>query len=85
MKSVSVNDKIVLVVNVGGKFYAIGNKCTHFGGDLSKGMLEGTIVTCPRHHSQFDVTSGKRIKGPASKDEPVYEIKIEGQSIKIDV
>ena len=57
----------------------------HFGGDLSKGKLEGKVVTCPRHGSQFDVTTGKRLAGPAKKDLPVYEVKLEGNSIVIGV
>lgn len=85
MKSFSINGKPVLVVNNDGNFYAIGNKCTHFGGDLSKGKIQGNIVICPRHGSQFDMTSGKRIEGPAKKDEPVYEVRIEGKSIQLNI
>jgi 3-phenylpropionate/trans-cinnamate dioxygenase ferredoxin component len=91
MKAVTVNGKYILVTNVGGKFYAIGGKCTHMGGDLSKGILEGNIVTCPRHGSQFDVTTGKSLRGPkiilrfSTKDESVYEVKVEGKSIQMKV
>jgi 3-phenylpropionate/trans-cinnamate dioxygenase ferredoxin component len=85
MKSFSVNDKMVLVINIEGKIYAMGNKCTHFGGDLSKGKLEGNVVTCPRHGARFDVASGNPVKGPAKKSEPVYEVKVDGKSIKVDI
>jgi 3-phenylpropionate/trans-cinnamate dioxygenase ferredoxin component len=91
MKAVVVDGKDVLVSNVGGKYYAIGGKCTHAGGDLSKGTLEGNVVTCPRHGSQFDVTTGKNLRGPkiivrvSTKDEPVYEIKVDGKSIQVKV
>jgi 3-phenylpropionate/trans-cinnamate dioxygenase ferredoxin component len=91
MKSIIVDEKNILVSNVGGKFYAIGGKCTHAGGDLSKGTLEGNIVTCPKHGAQFDVMTGKNLRGPkiiirlSTKDEPAYEIKIEGKSIKVQV
>jgi 3-phenylpropionate/trans-cinnamate dioxygenase ferredoxin component len=91
MKSVTAEEKIILIANVNGKFYAIGGKCTHMGGDLSKGKLEGNIVTCPRHGAQYDVTSGKNVRGPrlivqlAGKDEPAYEVKIEGKSIQVKV
>ena len=90
MKSFSINGKSVLVANIEGKFYAIGSKCTHAGGDLSKGKLEGKILTCPKHGSQFDVTTGKNIRGPkiiirfSAKDEPNYEVKVEGKSIKVN-
>jgi len=49
MKKVTVGDKEFLIINVDGKYYAIGARCTHAGGDLSQGSLKGNIVTCPRH------------------------------------
>ena len=90
MKSFNVEGSSVLVANCGGDYCAIGNKCTHRGGDLSKGRLEGNIVTCPRHGSQFDLKTGKSIVGPkvglvrlSTKDEPVYQVKVEGERIKV--
>ena len=84
IKKVMVQDKEILVANVNGNFYAIGNVCTHQRGDLSQGMLEGNIVTCPKHKAKFDVTSGKVISGPKMElfhpkiqDEPAYAIKTE--------
>jgi 3-phenylpropionate/trans-cinnamate dioxygenase ferredoxin component len=92
MKSFLAGTKRVLVSNIEGKFYAINNTCTHMGGDLSKGKLEGKVVTCPRHGSKFDVTTGKSISGPRmgflkfnTKDEPVFEVKVEDNKIKIAV
>lgn len=52
----------ILLANVEGNIYAVDNKCPHMGGNLSKGRLEGPIVTCPLHGSQFDVTSGKAVR-----------------------
>jgi 3-phenylpropionate/trans-cinnamate dioxygenase ferredoxin subunit len=43
-------------------FYAVDNRCPHMGGDLSQGKLEKTIVTCPRHHSQFDLSDGHVVR-----------------------
>jgi 3-phenylpropionate/trans-cinnamate dioxygenase ferredoxin subunit len=92
MKIVKVGEKEVLIANVDGDFYAIGNSCTHAGGDLSKGSLEGKIVTCPRHGAKFDVTTGKVVSGPKVlflhpkiKDEPSYEVKIEGNEVFLKV
>jgi nitrite reductase/ring-hydroxylating ferredoxin subunit len=88
MMKVKVGDKEFLVVNVNGNYYAIGNRCTHAGGDLSKGSLDGSIVTCPRHKAKFDVTTGKVISGPKMalfhpkiNDEPSYQVKIEGNAL----
>src|SRR5208282_6705653 len=71
MKHVEAGGKELCIVNVNGKFYAIGDRCPHMNASLSMGTLKGTIVTCPLHLSQFDVTTGKKISGPV-------EAKMEG-------
>lgn len=62
MKMVSVGEREFLVARVGDKYYAADNRCPHMGGNLSQGRLEGTVVTCPRHRSQFDLTDGHVIR-----------------------
>ena len=81
MKKVLVGSQQVLVSNVKGKYYAIGNVCTHLGGPLDKGILEGLEVECPLHRSHFDVTYGQVKRGPATRPEPVYDVKVESGSI----
>jgi 3-phenylpropionate/trans-cinnamate dioxygenase ferredoxin subunit len=90
IKMVKLEEKEILIANVDGNYYAIGNRCTHKGGDLSKGSLDGKIVTCPRHGSRFDVTTGKAVTGPKilllslkTKDEPSFEVKVEGKDIML--
>jgi nitrite reductase/ring-hydroxylating ferredoxin subunit len=85
MKAFKVAERELLVANCEGKYYAIDKKCTHAGGDLSKGKLNGKIVTCPRHGSKFDVTTGSVVGGPAKKNESSYEVKVEDQVIKVNV
>lgn len=92
MKSFTVSGKDILIANYKGKYYAIANRCSHMNGDLSKGKLEGKIVTCPRHGSQFDITTGISLRGPKigflnlkTKNEPVYEVKIDGDIISVSV
>ena len=92
MKSGVVGGKEILVTNYDGTYYAIGLKCTHMGGDLSKGRMEGKIITCPRHGSRFDVTTGERISGPKVplfkpkiKNEPYYQVKVVGNSIQVNI
>jgi nitrite reductase/ring-hydroxylating ferredoxin subunit len=88
MKMFKVGEKEYLVANVNGIYYAIGNRCTHANGDLSKGSLDGNVVTCPRHKSKFDVTTGKVISGPKLlfihpkiRDAASYEVKVEGDML----
>jgi nitrite reductase/ring-hydroxylating ferredoxin subunit len=90
MKAVKLEGKEILIVNVSENYYAIGNRCTHAGGDLSQGVLEANIVTCPKHHAKFDVTTGKVIEHPRmgllhpkAKDEPTYQVKVENDDIMV--
>jgi nitrite reductase/ring-hydroxylating ferredoxin subunit len=92
MKSFKINGSKILVSNIKGKFYAINNKCTHLGGDLSRGNLDGKIVSCPRHGAQYDITTGKNITGPTKgifkliknvPDEKTYMVKVEDGKIKV--
>jgi len=92
MKMVKLEETEFLIANVNNNYYAIRNRCTHAGGDLSKGSLEGSIVTCPRHGSKFDVTTGKVVSGPKIlfmhpkiKDESSYEVKVEGKDILLKI
>ena len=62
MRRVEVEDHEFLVAKVGDTFYVADDRCPHLHGDLSRGTLEGTIVTCPRHHSQFDLVDGSVVR-----------------------
>ena len=94
MKSVMAGGREILLARVGDTYYATAGRCTHMGGELSRGRLEGTVVTCPRHGSQFDVSSGKVIRwmkgGLLSKmagaikrpsNLTVYEVKVEDDRV----
>jgi nitrite reductase/ring-hydroxylating ferredoxin subunit len=82
---VEVSGKEVFIANVGGVFYAIGNRCTHMGCMLSDGTLNGESVTCSCHGSVFDVKTGNVVKGPARKPEPMFQLKFEGDQILVNV
>jgi 3-phenylpropionate/trans-cinnamate dioxygenase ferredoxin subunit len=91
MMIVVVGGKEVLLANVEGSYYAIANKCTHLGGSLGKGVLEGSIVTCPRHGSRFDVKTGENVRGAKIgfikmnvRDEESYRVKVEGTDILVE-
>jgi glycine betaine catabolism B len=63
------------------KYYAIGSICTHEGGPLADGTLEGYEVECPWHQSKFDVRTGEVTSPPANEPEPAYEVKVDGINI----
>ncbi len=91
MKAVKLAEKNVLIANVNGAYYAIGNICTHMKGELSKGTLEGNTVVCPKHKAKFDITTGKVVSGPKVplmhpkiKDEPTYVVEVDGKDILLE-
>ena len=83
MVAVDFNGEMVCLSNVNGKYYEIGNVCTHMGGPLAEGKLEEYIVQCPWHGSRFDVRSGEVVRPPAMRPESTYEIKVENNNILI--
>jgi len=99
MKMATVSGREILLARVGDNYYSADNRCPHMGGNLSIGKLEGTVVTCPRHHSQFDLTDGhvirwtdwsgvklslgKLLKSP--RPLKIYEVKIEENKILVNV
>ena len=85
MKLVEVGGVSILLANVAGEYYAIGNKCTHRGCKLSKGELDGETVKCPCHKSVFNVKTGEVVHGPASKPAPKYAVKVEEEQILVSV
>lgn len=83
MTLVEVDGEPICLANVDGAFYAIADECTHVGGALSEGELDGYIVSCPTHFGQFDIRTGKVVQRPPREDATTYEVKVEGQNILI--
>jgi nitrite reductase/ring-hydroxylating ferredoxin subunit len=73
----------VALFNVDGVIYAIADTCTHVGGPLSEGSVDGTDVTCPLHGAVFDLTTGGAKGPPAGGDVTKYEVRVEGDEIQI--
>lgn len=79
-----VGNKIALF-NVDGTFYAIADTCTHKGGPLSEGSLEGNTVTCPWHGANFDVCTGKNLTPPATAKVTSYNVRVEGDEVEVEI
>jgi len=82
-KLVEANGKQIALFNVNGKICAIFQTCPHQGGPLDEGGLDGTVVTCPWHGWQFDVTSGECTFNPSIK-QPTFKVKEEGEDISVE-
>jgi nitrite reductase/ring-hydroxylating ferredoxin subunit len=83
IRLVQVDGEDVAVYNVDGSLYATQNACTHVGGPLDEGELEGEIVTCPWHGSCFNVTSGAVTRGPAKLPLKQYRVQVEGNIVRV--
>jgi nitrite reductase/ring-hydroxylating ferredoxin subunit len=81
MRKVTHQGKSILLANIDGKYYAIGNNCTHLGCFLSAGILEGEKIQCPCKGSIFNIKTGEVVQGPAEKPEPTYQLKVENSQI----
>ena len=84
MKEVSVNGKSILLINSGGNFYAIDSRCSHMHLPLAKGKIDGNVITCAYHGSQFNITDGSVVHGPAKVSLKTYEVRVEGDDIVIE-
>jgi len=85
IKLVHLNGVPVAIYNVNGKFYATQSECTHAGGPLDEGDLNGTQVTCPWHGSCFDVTNGEVRCRPAKVQLRTYQVVINGKIGSVEV
>jgi 3-phenylpropionate/trans-cinnamate dioxygenase ferredoxin subunit len=81
MRVFAVSGTNVNVANAGGQLYAFDDTCTHMGCSLANGELDGTTVTCACHGSQFDVTSGAVLRGPAQRPVRSRAVQEEGQDL----
>ncbi len=82
---VEIGDISIVVFNIAGKLYAIGDVCTHDDGPLGDGELDGHEIICPRHGARFDIRSGKVLSLPAVVDIPTYPVRITEDDIEVGV
>ena len=83
IRAFDVRGTKIAVANVDGTFYAFDDTCTHMACSLAGGDLEETTVICPCHGSEFDVTSGAVLQGPAREPVETYETRVEGGSLEV--
>jgi len=75
----------IVVFNIAGKYFAIGDTCTHDDGPLGDGELDGYQIICPRHGARFDIRSGKALTLPAVVDTPSYPVRVVDGMIEIGI
>jgi 3-phenylpropionate/trans-cinnamate dioxygenase ferredoxin subunit len=85
VKVVDVNGRPVAIANAGGIFYAFDDTCTHEQCSLGEGFLEGTVITCPCHLSQFDITTGRVVAPPAPRPVKTYPVRVVDGQLVLDL
>jgi 3-phenylpropionate/trans-cinnamate dioxygenase ferredoxin component len=84
-KYVEVQGNLIALFNLNGNFYAIGNTCTHRGGPLAEGVIDGDEVTCPWHGARFKIPTGEVLGPPAPTGVPQYNLRVQGDDIEVEV
>jgi len=82
---VEVDDRLIVLIHAAGHYYALDDVCTHDGGPLSDGPLDGAggTIACPRHGAKFDIKTGAAVTMPATKATVAHEVKVEGEQILV--
>ena len=83
-RSVDLEGSSVAVFNLDGEYYAIEHVCTHDGGPVAEGHLEGCIIECPRHGATFDVRTGAALTFPAVSPVTTYAVRVVGDDVQVE-
>ncbi len=84
-KAFIVEGRAIALARVGDQVFAFGDVCTHDGGPLAEGKLEGHVIQCPRHGARFDIRTGRVLRLPAVTPIPVYEVKVENHEVWVNL
>lgn len=85
LMAVEVDGEPICLAKVEGCIYAFTDNCTHISGPLNEGELDGEVLTCPWHGAQFNITTGKVLRGPARQDIATYPVKVDDNAVFISL
>ena len=80
---VDVDGAAVVVFNLGGEYHAIEDVCTHDGGQLTGGTIEGGEIVCPRHGARFSIRTGEALTAPAYEPVAKFPVRVENGMIQV--
>ena len=83
-KLIDFEEVTVALINIDGDLYCIEDVCTHDGGPVAEGVIEGFEIECPRHGARFDIRDGCALSMPAVTPVPTFKVRIEGKKIFIE-
>ncbi len=82
---VDIDDLSIVVFNIAGTYFAIGDICSHDNGPVGEGEVEGNDIICPRHGARFDIRTGRAVSLPAVLDIPAYPVRVNDGQIEVGV
>ena len=82
---IEVEGRSLVIFNIAGQFFAIGDICSHDDGPVGDGDIEGYNIVCPRHGGEFDVRTGQAVQMPAVVDIPAYPVKVVDGMIHVGI
>jgi 3-phenylpropionate/trans-cinnamate dioxygenase ferredoxin component len=85
LMAVEVDGEPVCLAKVDGEVFAFTDNCTHISGPLDEGELDGDVLTCPWHGAQFNVRTGKVLRGPARQDIQTYAVRVDNDDILVSI
>ena len=80
-----LEERILVLIHLDGQYYCLDDVCTHDGGPLADGSLEGCELICPRHGARFDVRTGEPLTMPATEATSVHEVKVDGDDLFVRI
>lgn len=80
---VDIDDVEIAVINCNGEFYAIEDVCTHDGGILTGGEIEGCQIECPRHGARFDIATGEALTAPAYEPVAIFPVRVHDGMVQV--
>ncbi|HWC91411.1 MAG TPA: Rieske 2Fe-2S domain-containing protein [Pirellulales bacterium] len=80
-----VDERLIVVFHVEGRFYALDDVCTHDDGPLGEGELQGYTIACPRHGAKFDIRDGRALTMPATQPTGSYEVRVDGDDVLVQL
>lgn len=84
-KAFEVGERVVVLCNVKGEYFALDDVCTHDEGSFGDGILDGCEIECPRHGARFDVRTGEVTSLPAIVPVDVFTVRVEGEDIEVEI
>ena len=82
-RTIDVDGTDVAVFNLDGAYYAIEDVCTHDGGVLTGGEVDGDVIVCPRHGARFSIRTGEVLAPPAYEDVPTFPVRVEAGIVQV--